>query len=151
VDDWLSGANSEENAFHMFEEARELMMQGGFPLVKWNSNLNILVEAVRDGSGGAKFLTTNGKVLGVQWDHAADGFVFGGVTVPSDLLLSKMTLLSLVARSFDPLDIVTPFIVSLKIIFQRVWQMGVSWDALLPEGIQCLGQEWLEDLEILKS
>ncbi|ELT87531.1 hypothetical protein CAPTEDRAFT_204419 [Capitella teleta] len=48
-------------------------MQGGFPLVKWNSNSNILVGAVRDVDGGANFLSTNGKVLGVQWDHAADG------------------------------------------------------------------------------
>ncbi|ELT99063.1 hypothetical protein CAPTEDRAFT_197720 [Capitella teleta] len=39
-----------------------------------------------------------------------------------------MTLLSLVARSFDSLDIVTSFIMSLKLLYQRVWQMEPSVD-----------------------
>ncbi|KAK7084637.1 hypothetical protein SK128_000366, partial [Halocaridina rubra] len=38
VDDWLSGADSTEEAFTRFEEARDILSRAGMSLSKWTSN-----------------------------------------------------------------------------------------------------------------
>ena len=49
-------------------------------------------------------------------------------------------MLSLSLRLFDPLDLISPVILLLKIQFQRLWESGVGWHKPIPEHIQ--HQEW---------
>ena len=44
------------------------------------------------------------------------------------LPLTKRSLLKLVAKIFDPLGLLTPFTVTLKILFQILCQHQVDWD-----------------------
>ena len=42
VDNFITGAPDEENGFHTFKRAKELMLNGGFNFCKWRTNLTIL-------------------------------------------------------------------------------------------------------------
>ena len=42
------------------------------------------------------------------------------------------TVLSIIARVFDPLGILAPFVIKLKILLQNLWKYGISWDESVP-------------------
>ena len=44
VDDWLSGADSAEEAFAKFKEARSVLSKASMSLSKWSSNSRLLTD-----------------------------------------------------------------------------------------------------------
>ena len=46
--------------------------------------------------------------------------------------MTKRSILSQIARIFDPLGFAAAFTVKAKIGMQRLWQKGVDWDEQLP-------------------
>ncbi|KAG1652582.1 hypothetical protein GQR58_026226 [Nymphon striatum] len=73
------------------------------------------------------------KVLGLSWLPTEDWFVFEGATVQDNVRVTKILILSLIARSFDPLGFLSPYIMSAKCLFQELWKMAISWDEEVPE------------------
>ena len=104
------------------------MKSAGMKLTKWLSNSPI----VDSGSEGTK------RVLGITWDPNTDSFQFTGVKLPDIeyIRYSKRVVLSLIARVFDPLGLVLPFVVKARFLFQDIWRLGVEWDEDLPEECQ---------------
>ncbi|XP_068734619.1 uncharacterized protein [Montipora capricornis] len=49
--------------------------------------------------------------------------------------LSKPKILSLVARIYDPIGLVAPFLIRAKIGLQEMWKRGVTWDEELPPDV----------------
>ena len=127
VDDWLPGANSIAEACVKFMEVGTIMDEAGMSLSKWNSNCKILKDKFND-----KFMhygeEETVKVLGMQWVSTHDSFSFDGVNVGSqfELVCTKRTVLSLIARCFDPLGFISPIIMCTKILFQDVWKLGLG-------------------------
>ena len=91
------------------------------------------------------------KVLGVRWLPDGDLFSFAGVDIPTDVVPTKRVVLSFIARLYDPLGFITPFVMTARVIFQEVWQLGLDWDDPLPESLNVTFSQWLRDLESLKS
>ena len=48
------------------------------------------------------------------------------------MLFTKRKLLGMIAQQFDPLGFITPFTISLKIMFQETWKAGYEWDTNSP-------------------
>ncbi|KRZ77945.1 hypothetical protein T10_5618 [Trichinella papuae] len=44
---------------------------------------------------------------------------------------TKRSLLSVVFKVYDPLRWLSPFVVRVKILLQRLWQQGFDWDETL--------------------
>ena len=61
VDDLVSGAQDDDEAFTIYKSARKIMAAGGFNLRKWNSNSTTLVEAINDVEKGAEISATTLK------------------------------------------------------------------------------------------
>ena len=73
-------------------------------------------------------------VLGLVWRTETDELA---VTVPQMSCPStRSELLSTVARPFDPLGLLTPWLVRGKILFQRSWTKELTWNEPLPAGLQ---------------
>ena len=70
------------------------------------------------------------KVLGITLDVAADRFEFDltkfGAARESDAI-SKRVILSMLAKLFDPLDLVSPISVSTKVLLQEVCTRKRLW------------------------
>ncbi|XP_043230696.1 uncharacterized protein LOC122385999 [Amphibalanus amphitrite] len=83
------------------------------------------------------------KVLGLAWNTETDRLA---VTVPE--MLCPRTwgeLLSAVAKPFDPLGLLTPWLVRGKALFQRTWSVELTWDEPLPDALQAEVAAWWQD------
>ncbi|XP_029842866.2 uncharacterized protein LOC115326201 [Ixodes scapularis] len=82
------------------------------------------------------------KVLGLVWDKTTDSFTFSSdhlLEILSTNMTTKRFVLRASARIFDPLGFLSPYVIRVKILFQRIWQHGLGWDEELPEALR---QEW---------
>ena len=107
--------------------------------------------------------TPNQKVLGIYWDPQTDQFYFhiqfnlnrkrkglrlGQPLQREDIIngmpmaLTKRLILSWVNRLYDPLGLISPFIIRAKILMQKLWmndECKLSWDDPISENLQ---NEW---------
>jgi len=115
----------------------ELLNKGDFCLWKWTSNATDLVsdlDPVDHGLVTHKVLQDGEHiiVLGIIWNLQSDIFQFR-VTVPSSPDKTKRTILTTIAKFFDPLGWATPVIATAKIFMQRLWQLHCEWDDEIPQ------------------
>jgi len=151
VDDWLSGADSEDVATKMIEEARHVMAQCSMNLTKWESNSKDVLDKTTYNMPNVECEhSCNVKILGLGWNPDEDCFKFDGIALKPDLVITKRVVLSIIARFFDPLGLLNPFVVKLKILFQDLWKLGVQWDREVPEEICFQVKSWMDDLQLMK-
>ena len=62
--------------------------------------------------------------------------------------MTKRSILSISARIYDPLGLLSPITIQMKMLFQIICQDKTSWDTILEEKLQNL---WLKLLNDLKS
>ncbi|KRZ76950.1 hypothetical protein T08_2813, partial [Trichinella sp. T8] len=53
--------------------------------------------------------------------------------VDPNALDTKLQLISTTAKMYDTLGYLSPYLITAKILFQRLWQQGVDWDEKLPD------------------
>jgi hypothetical protein len=121
VDDFLSGADSTSEACQMASDSDEIMSKAGMIFSKWCSNSCDVTEALVKEFGTKNVVIEIVKILGINWRSSEDIFFFDGVDGPLELCVTKRLILSCIARMFDPLGFISPFIMTAKIIFQDVW------------------------------
>lgn len=59
-----------------------------------------------------------------------------------ELVSTKRSLLSEIAKLFDPLGWSAPVLISMNILLQQLWLAGLSWDNPLPNLIQTTWNEF---------
>ena len=102
-------------------------------LRKWHSNLASLnYEA-----------THVSKVLGITWDSRSDELSFPVKTIVS-LRLTKRELLQVVASFFNPLALMSAFVLRGKIILQDLWKQ-YDWDQEVDRCFSKQIAEWTEE------
>lgn len=140
VDDFLAGADSVSNAKSLVTEMQRLMDSGCLPLRKWSSSheevLREMPEDLKANSSTHAFEDvgeTSQKILGLFWNLQADTLQVRAVE--EQTVTTKRQLLSVIARTFDPLGLVAPATVLLKILLQDVWKSNLAWDDPIPHDI----------------
>lgn len=88
------------------------------------------------------------KTLGLCWEPKEDFFLFN-VEISETLdNITKRSILSHIYKLYDPLGIVSPVIVTEKIIMQSLWKSQISWDDQVPND---LASKWLQFKSTLNS
>ena len=105
VDDWLAGADSDEEACKMFSETCDVMNQASMLLAKWNTNSQIVSDKIYKDFSAKQLISDVIKLLGMKWNPISDTFSFDGVYVPVVCFITKRMVLSCIARLFDPLGL----------------------------------------------
>ena len=146
VDDWLTEADSEADAREMFLEGSAVLSQAGMTLSKCHSNSEFVIDR-----NGAASDTDRLKILGVRWDPSEDVLKYDGVSVPTSIVPTKRVVLSFVARLFDPLGFLVPFVMTAKILFQRLWLKGLEWDDPIPSEEARIFLKWLDGISQLQE
>ncbi|XP_058456466.1 uncharacterized protein LOC131433875 [Malaya genurostris] len=145
VDNALFGYDEISQAYEAQIQLIQLLKAGGFHLHKWSSNslelLRAIPEADREqlvsfAQSGANEVIS---MLGLMWDPTTDELLF--VSMPScDITIpTKRQVLSLIARMFDPLGLVSPVVVIGKIVMQLTWKEDIDWDEQIKGELL---QEW---------
>jgi len=70
------------------------------------------------------------------------------VSIPGSARRTKRSILSIIARLFDPLGWSTPVTIAAKIFLQKLWQIRVDWDEPIPAHLE---NEWISIEESLKA
>ena len=89
------------------------------------------------------------RVLGTAWDTTTDQVVFTFESLTSYLeeeVITKRVILSLIAKIFDPLGILSPLFTALKIFFQEICKQTVDWDSTLGEEVSTRWKSLLQDM-----
>ena len=79
VDDFLTGADSEEEACSLINEANHIMNLASMPLAKWTSSGEGVAQMLAREFHERFYVDDSLKVLGLQWIAADDCFVFDGI------------------------------------------------------------------------
>ncbi|XP_031560795.1 uncharacterized protein LOC116296835, partial [Actinia tenebrosa] len=154
VDDCLTGAETDDAALTLTQELYEIMKSGGFNLTKWASNSQQVMDNIQPEHRAPLPMVDLAseeslKALGVSWDLKSDCFRF---IPPKEVATSrtpatKRTLLSHASRIFDPLGLISPFTVRVKILFQKLWRKGLEWDESLDSDTESQWSSWKTELQ----
>ncbi|CAK9809183.1 hypothetical protein ANTQUA_LOCUS5922, partial [Anthophora quadrimaculata] len=138
VDDLLTGADTLQEAAFLRDDLITLLQRGGFPIRKWASNEPSLIpETAGTSASGHQSLDPNSavKTLGIHWNSRKDTIFYEVNISDHSKLVTKRSILSQVAKLFDPLGLLGPVILKAKIIIQLLWKAGISWDESIPADI----------------
>ncbi|XP_068761870.1 uncharacterized protein [Montipora capricornis] len=145
MDDILDSVQTVSEARQLTTEIDEVLAKGGFSIKEWQSNRDLKDTGDKQNE---EVNVPNGpgedKVLGIVWNSTEDSFKFKVKSETIDSLNSsvwtKRSILSQIARIYDPVGFAAAFLIRAKIGFQELWQQGYEWDQDLPSAVQ---EKWL--------
>lgn len=90
------------------------------------------------------------KVLGMLWKNQSDMLTFEFSEIiakaESERVLTKRVVLRTAARFYDPLGLIAPIIVVVKIMFQQLCKDNLQWDDELDQPFQDKWHNFLSNL-----
>ena len=171
VDDLVSGDSMTDKAYDLYTKAKVRMAKGGFKLRKWKTNDPRLKERIglsetavtkpeivkrleHEETYAKSKLDCQGeskgeRVLGVKWNCELDTFHLDLAHIAKraeGLEPTKRNVLSLLASLFDPLGLISPVMVSIKILFQEICGKKFEWDKTSTGKTEEKWSKWVEDL-----
>ncbi|XP_073811826.1 uncharacterized protein [Musca autumnalis] len=139
VDDLITGGNSVEEVLEIRRQVTELLSRRKFDIRTWCSNEAGVLAGVSpiECEQFLKFHdgTDITKALGLVWDPKADTLIFTFMPTQESSVVTKRTVLSCIARLYDPLGLIGPLISRAKVIMQTLWKHNLQWDESLPQSL----------------
>lgn len=131
VDDCVTSCKTIEEALELRKQLIELLNLGGFQLRKFTSNNSNFLSGLPETHLLYKpvdFDTESNsiKILGLHWIPNSDAFAYR--IEPQNRKITKRTILSEIARCFDPLGFLSPLTLFTKLLIQILWSLGLDWD-----------------------
>lgn len=157
VDDFISGGFTLEEAIQKQIELRSMLSQYGLEIRKWSSNTsqalqNIPTELHETLTELCFDSEEFRKTLGIYWAPKGDFFSFSTSHLNTDQLkLTKRSILSLIARLYDPVGWVSPCTLHAKVLMQRIWEQGINWDEEVCDDIKQDFEKFFNDLPNLSN
>ena len=82
------------------------------------------------------------KVLGITWDIKSDEIIFDfNDLVAFEKITTKRSILSISSKLFDPLGLLSPITIQLKLLFQLICFDKLPWDQEMADSIS---DKWLK-------
>ena len=118
------------------------MADAGFCMHKFKSNHPKLLN------GGG---TTS--VLGVPWNLDSDNLYFAQKFSidENSTCFTKRSLLKFIGSIFDPLGMISPLTVSMRLLFRNLWKEKYDWDQPLPKEFVVMIEKFYELYKCLKN
>ncbi len=156
IDDVLDLADTEEEAVSTLAQVRRILSEAGMNMAKFHSNSPRVLHSVPREKWAPKLLNVTEvctkdsqhglKTLGINYDAAADTFVFSGLQAP-DQKWTKRRVLKLFPRLYDPLGLLLPFTITARVFFSSIAGKERGWDQPLP--FCPVWESWVRQLEEL--
>ncbi|XP_040068667.1 uncharacterized protein LOC120841761 [Ixodes scapularis] len=94
------------------------------------------------------------KILRLLWNRKDDRLAINMKNVfelIDERKVTKRSLLQTSARIYDPLGVIAPVVVTVTLLFQRLWELALEWDGCLPDGIGDEWSDWCSQLSALQE
>ena len=142
MDDIPASTDSEENATRLRREIDAILSSTGFNIKEWvcSGEDTSQVVRLRSETNQADQEQSEG-VLGINWFPKRDVLKLEVGIVAVSNQTTKRIILSAASKLFDPLGLIAPFTVKMKILMRKIWALRpkVGWDDDLPS---CVKEEW---------
>ncbi|XP_072377748.1 uncharacterized protein [Diabrotica undecimpunctata] len=139
VDDLITGFTSEEHGIEICNQISMILKSASFKLRKWASNSQDILKGLQDTSDEFSILELGEsdrlKTLGIQWISNTDVLTYNVSTSSNKQPITKRSLLSNIAKIYDPLGLISPCIILVKILIQQLWLLDLDWDDELPRDL----------------
>jgi hypothetical protein len=95
---------------------------------------------------------TKVKVLGLLWDYVKDvlGFDFSDIE-RCESPITKMKMLQQLHTLFEPMGILIPFLITVKLLVQECWRLGLAWKDSVPQTLEEQWFKWEDQIDQLKA
>lgn len=153
MDDGLWDADTISELKMLCKEVQFVLSEGKFPLSKWASNSRAVEKLMLgDETASVDICDKNdaeAKVLGLRWLKDSDEFTIFVRERKITQIHTKRSIISEIARLYDPNGFVAPVIVQAKILMHDIWRIdGQGWDNAVPDAIV---RRWLEFVSGLRE
>ncbi|XP_064464333.1 uncharacterized protein LOC135375586 [Ornithodoros turicata] len=154
VDVGVVGVNTVQEALTLYHESQAIFRDAGMKLVKWTTNRSELKGTFEADGTASPSATSLRKALGLGWDISTDEIRYSLKSITEFLESNlntgtKRYVLQAVARIYDPFGYVTPYVVTAKILLQRIWLAKLNWDDRLPEDLMNTWSTWCRQVPLL--
>lgn len=159
VDDLLSGAENVEEARLIADQLITMLGKGGFTIRKWASNepsvLSNIPEEHRAHTDEINVDKEEVSTLGLIWVPMTDQFKIQIPSIDASKPITKRSVMSNVARIYDPLGFLDPIKMTAKLTLQKIWGLNDKqenqwpWDEPLPEQMQSEWKSFIQQLNRL--
>ena len=176
VDDVVTGAKDEEEAYQLYLESKSVLREGGFSFCKFMSNADSLqlkidekersIHSPHDDqlsvgpsdetyakatlAPAQPVLSGEQKILGICWNVDNDQLQFGFSNMAHQASLlepTKRNIVSVVGCFYDLLGFLSPIVIRFKILFQELCERGQDWDQPLTLDLLAKWTELIEELK----
>ena len=150
VDDLVLSASSIEEAKSLHREASDACAEMCMELRKWRTNDHTLAEDL-------KLQNESGEcsVLGLSWNSVGDRLQckVNQLKSFSDSWNNptKREVLRCAAQIFDPLGVLSPYVVIIKCLLQDIWRLKIGWDDELPKECKTVWKRWINEWQVLSN
>ena len=153
VDDVTSSLNNEIEGQQFYEIAKSCLTSASFELRKWVTNDDKLQQYFnyKESNGNLTTNNTNRKVLSLTWCTENDTFVFDFknlVTLAENLKPTKRNMLRISAMFYDPIALISPIILQLRLIFYKFYIGKYDWDTELPVTLR---NKLIKEIKVLEG
>ncbi|GFW06372.1 integrase catalytic domain-containing protein [Trichonephila clavipes] len=151
MDDLLTGVDDLESRRKLQVQLVSMLKSAGMELHKWSaSNPLLLPDSMCQVKDLSYSSSTETKTFGLLWKPHRESFVFTISPMTSNcdnLIVTKKSIISTIARTFDPLGLIVPVITRAKILLQSLWQLKLNWNDLLPSNLVSYWKSFIDALE----
>ena len=134
VDDFNTSVQSYEEALKLYEKSKSRFLEGKFNLRKWRTNHSKLREVINTRENETENNVIGDKILGIKWDERRDILIMDFrsiVNAANEMIPTKRNVLKSIAGIYDPIGVIQPVMVSLKILFQKICVSKIGWDEVI--------------------
>ncbi|XP_047538693.1 uncharacterized protein LOC125072211 [Vanessa atalanta] len=151
VDDLVTGTQSIDNLIKIRDSICEVLSKGYFNLRKIKSNIPDLRDISSNSNTHVNLGRQNSNnTLGLGWISSSDKLCFSH-NILSGSQVTKRSVLSTIGQIFDPLGLLTVFVIKAKILLQNLWLLKISWDEPLPLDVAQKWNKFKSDLHFLND
>ena len=155
VDDITTGAETLEDLESIYHNLTKILHKGHFKVKKWCSNTNEIAKFIPQENllplgetisktGQVSTGEKNASTLGVRWNPRMDNIVYDQHKhIQGDEKNTKTSLASISARLFDPLGLISPYILLAKRILKQTHIEQLNWKDKLTVEMKTEWQKWV--------
>ncbi|VEN50686.1 unnamed protein product [Callosobruchus maculatus] len=155
VDDLLSGSNDLDELKRRCKDIYAILESANFILRKWNSNNRDVISSFSNSTIENSVLNigdqTSCSTLGIQWVNTSDVLKYKIKDLSSENNITKRYILSIIAQIYDPLGLLSPAIILIKILIQELWSLHIPWDSSIPADLKGRWIQFQHELLTLNS
>lgn len=135
MDDCVASFLTEDETISFYREVTDMFQSGGFTFTKWSSNSSNVLAVIPLANRLANMISWDKddltlKVLGMHWNATSDELFFK--INPHVGACTKRGMLSYILSIYDPLGLIAPVVVCVKLLIKELWLSHIDWDSTPP-------------------